>query len=90
MSNYYTYLRNENSGEVHRVVMDGTPRKRWSVEGCNLDSAKELDEFESEAEAVEYVEKAGGSWCTACCWAIADPADLTFPGDAAESETNTA
>ena len=96
MSNYYVYLRNPNSGEVHRVVEDG--KTRFVDERCNLDDTKNLDAFVDEDEATEYVEEAAGSWCGHCCAGlIAEKVELTatdvgsvddiltFPGDAAET-----
>ena len=93
MSNHFVYARNPNSGEVHRFVEDG--KSRFVDERCGFDVLKEFDRFESEAEAVEFAGKGGGSWCLHCCWAEAEFADggtdweaVSFPGDAAETDVS--
>lgn len=87
MSNHFVYARNPNSGEVHRFVEDG--KSRFVDERCGFDVLKEFDRFESVLEAVEFVNKVDGSWCGHCCAGMADPkAEITFPGDAAETDSS--
>lgn len=89
MSNYWAYVHNPRSGEVHRVGMADLGAKgyrRLSVESCNLDDAGELDELDDEETAALTVAE-GGSWCGHCCPQV----EMVTVGDAAESATdNTA
>jgi hypothetical protein len=92
MSNFYVYLRNPKSGEVHRVVEDGS--SRFVDERCNLDDAGVLDRFENGEQAAREAVAHGSSWCGHCCAGLIANAAIenmvattTFPGDAAESAT---